>query len=55
MNESELDPGRKLFLRSVVQFPAPTPWPTLARLVLELVALLAAGGVLFAWLAMVHK
>lgn len=51
MQEVDLPPTAKLFARTVHLMPSPSPWPTLGRMALELVALLAAGLVAFGWFA----
>lgn len=61
MNHPHIDPnlglgrpyGLPLQGGEVAEFPRRTKaWPTIGRLALELVALLAAGAVLFGWLAL---
>lgn len=55
--EADLDPNVKLFTRLVTIHPTPSIWPTIGRIVGELTALaalLAAGGVFFAWIALTH-
>lgn len=54
MQEADLTPGAKMFTRLVALQPTPSPWPSVRRLALELVALVAASTVLFGCLAMAH-
>lgn len=53
--EADLDPHSKLFTRLVSLQPTPSPWPTIGRLALELVALVVAGGAFLAWIAVTHS